>query len=112
MNYVKNIIPVLRFPESYYIAAESIFDKDPARAIEIFNSAVDARNNQALELTAGISKEAFIDALVSEYRREFIAEGYLVYVYKRLNLPIRINGTTVDHNQRLVMPLPDNEIAY
>lgn len=111
MNYVKNIIPVLRFPESYYIAAESIFDKDPARAVEIFNMVVAGRNNEALSLTAGISKEAFIDAIVSEYRREFIAEGYLVYVYKRLNLPIRSNGIEVDHHQQLVMPRPDSETA-
>ena len=112
MSYVKNIIPVLRFPECYYIAAESIFDKDPARAVEIFNMAVDARNNQALELSLGVSKEEFLDAIVSEYRREFIGEGYLVYVYKRLNIPIRSNGIEVNHNQQLVMPLPDNETLY
>ena len=112
MSYVKNIIPVLRIPESYYIAAESIFDKDPARAVEIFNMAVDARNNQVLELSPGVSKEEFQDAIVSEYRREFIGEGYLVYVYKRLNIPIRSNGIEVNHNQQLVMPLPDNETSY
>ena len=111
MNAVKNIIPVLRFPECYYIAAESIFDKDPARAIEIFNLMVDARGNTALELAPSISKETFMDAIVSEYRREFIGEGYLVYVYKRLNIPIRENGTEVDHHQQLVMPIPDNESA-
>ena len=111
MNAVKNFIPVLRFPECYYIAAESIFDKDPSRAIEIFNLMVDARSNTALELSPGISKEAFMDAIVSEYRREFIGEGYLVYVYKRLNIPIRENGTEIDHHQQLVMPIPDNEAA-
>ena len=72
---------------------------------------MDARSNTALELSSGISKEAFMDAIVSEYRREFIGEGYLVYVYKRLNIPIRENGTEIDHHQQLVMPIPDNETA-
>ena len=45
MIAAKSLEPVLRFPECYYIAAEAVFDKDRALAVEIFNKVVDARNN-------------------------------------------------------------------
>ncbi len=112
MNATKNFIPVLRFPECYYIAAESVFEKNPGRAIEIFNLMADARSNSSLKLSEGISADNFREAIVREYRREFIGEGYLVYVYKRLNLPLRIEeGVTVEHHGKLVMPVPNNESA-
>ncbi len=109
MVAAKSLIPVLRFPECYYIAAESIFDKDKARAIELFNKVVEARNNAVYDLDMNVDKADFMEAIVREYRREFIGEGQMVYVYKRLNLPLRENGTTVPHNGKLVMPIPDSE---
>lgn len=112
MSATKNIIPVLRFPECYYIAAESVFEKDPATAVDIFNKVVEARNNNSLKVSVGISATNFQEAIVREYRREFIGEGYLVYVYKRLNLPLRVEeGVTVDPLGKLVMPIPNNESA-
>ena len=109
MIAAKSLEPVLRFPECYYIAAEAVFDKDRAWAVEIFNKVVDARNNSVYNLKADVDKGTFMEALVKEYRREFLCEGQMVYVYKRLNLPLRENGTTVAHNGKLVMPVPDTE---
>jgi hypothetical protein len=109
MIAAKSLEPVLRGPECYYIAAEAIFDKDRPLAVEIFNKVVNARNNSVYNLNTDVDKEAFMEALVKEYRREFLCEGQMVYVYKRLNLPLRENGTTVAHNGKLVMPVPDTE---
>ncbi len=109
MIAAKSLEPVLRFPECYYIAAEAVFDKDRALAVEIFNKVVDARNNSVYNLKADVDKGTFMEALVKEYRREFLCEGQMVYVYKRLKQLLRENGTTVAHNGKLVMPVPDTE---
>lgn len=109
MVVAKSLEPVLRFPECYYIAAEAVYAKDRAKAVEIFNKVVDARNNSIYNLPVDVAKDVFMEAIVQEYRREFLGEGQMVYVYKRLNLPLRENGTTVDHNGKLVMPVPDSE---
>lgn len=109
MIAAKSLEPVLRFPECYYIAAEAVFDKDKALAVAIFNKAVDARNNSVYNLRVDVDKDSFMEALIKEYRREFLCEGQMVYVYKRLNIPLRENGTTVAHNGKLVMPVPDTE---
>ena len=108
-SVAKALEPVLRFPECYYIAAEAIFDKDKAKAIEIFNQVVEARGNDIYKLNANVDKETFMEFIVKEYRREFLGEGYLVYVYKRLNIPLRANGTTIAHDGKLVLPVPDIE---
>lgn len=109
MKYAQSLVSVLRFPECFYIAAESLFDKDSNHAIEIFNSMVEARNNSVYKLDAGISKNDFIAALVKEYQREFLSEGVMTYVYKRLDYPVFQNGTMVKLEGKLVMPLPDTE---
>lgn len=109
MIAAKSLEPVLRGPECYYIAAEAVFDKDRALAVEIFNKVVDARDNSIYKLNVDVNKDVFMESLVREYRREFLCEGQMVYVYKRLDLPLRENGTTVAHNGKLVMPIPDTE---
>lgn len=103
------IMPVLRVPESYFIYAESSFDVAKSDAIYIFNKFIEARNNSLLLLSEDISKEEFIDKLVSEYRREFLSEGLIVFVYKRLNLPLRSSIGDIPNNGRLVLPVPDSE---
>lgn len=110
MKLAQDIIPLLRFTESYYIAAEAIFDSDKIMAITLFNKAVEGRTgSNYYNLDSSVSKEVFIDAIVSEYKREFLGEGQMIYVYKRLNLPIRDNKTIVDHRGRLLLPIPITE---
>lgn len=112
MVAAKSLVPVMRFPECYYIAAESIFEKNKTRAVEIFNKLVNARNNSVYSLEENVDKDTFMDAIVSEYRREFLCEGQMVYVYKRLNIDMRASGTTIEHDGKLVMPVPDSEAVY
>ena len=101
-------VPVLRFPEAYYIAAESIFEKDKMKAVELFNECVTERGNEVYKLSSEVDKQTFMDAIVEEYRREFLCEGQLVFVYKRLNIPIRDESGNVEHGG-LVLPVPDIE---
>lgn len=102
-------VPVMRIPEAYYIAAESIFDKDKEKALEIFHAVLEKRLNQAYALPSSVTKEQFMDALINEYRREFLCEGQLVFLYKRLNVPIRVPGGEFAHNGNLVLPVPNTE---
>ena len=109
MKRASTTVPVMRIPEAYYIAAECIFDKDKAKALEIFHKALEKRLNQVYNLPENVDKERFMDALVEEYRREFLCEGQLIYLYKRLNIPMRISGGEFVHDGKLVMPVPDTE---
>lgn len=110
MELAQNIIPVMRFIEAYYIAAEAKFDSDKALAVATFNKAIQGRTgSQFYTLSPSVSKEEFIDAIANEYHREFLGEGQMIYVYKRLNIPIRDNNTTIDHKGRLLLPVPLTE---
>lgn len=108
MTAAQSLVPVLRFPECFYIAAESVYKKDKNQAIEIFNSLVTARNNAKYKIDVNISDRDFIKAIVKEYRREFLSEGAMIFVYKRLNLSFK-NETLEDNQNDLVMPIPDSE---
>lgn len=111
LELTQDIIPLMRFIEAYYIAAEALFDTDKTTAITIFNKAVETRTGKTFyNLDQSTSKEMFVEAIVSEYHREFLGEGQMIYVYKRLNLPIRDkNNTTIDHGGRLLLPVPLTE---
>lgn len=110
MNEAKCIIPVMRFPECHLIAAEALFDEDKGLAVTIFNDYMTKRNNNFLRVPESIQKEEFLEKITEEYRREFVGEGQLIYVYKRLNRPIiRSYGEDIGHNGRLVLPIPDSE---
>lgn len=109
MKEASETVPIMRFPEAYYIAAESIYDKNKSEAIAIFNKVIAKRSPDPDYILDGSGdKSIFIDAIVSEYRREFLCEGYMVYVYKRLNMPIRDAGLEVSPS-RLVLPVPNIE---
>ena len=107
----ENLIPIFRIPESFLIAAEAIMDKDMKKAVEIYNYFVEARGNSVYKFSieALPSPNDFLEALVKEYRREYIGEGQMVFVYKRLNIPLRDGGVLVDHYGKLVLPVPDSE---
>lgn len=110
LKLAENIIPVMRLPEAYYIAAEAISHTDLPKAIEIFNTVVEKRGNTAhYELATTTTKTEFLEAIVDEYQREYLGEGYMVYVYKRMNMPIRDAGTLVNMQNRLVLPVPNTE---
>src|ERR1700754_1530395 len=105
------VAPALRLSEMYYIAAESSYDIDPVKAESYVDTVRTARS--VLPLQVGSSAD-FITALIKEARKEFIGEGQIFYMYKRLNKGIVgpsgiINAPT---NKVFVLPLPINEIEF
>ena len=108
-----NIFPILRTSEMRFIIAETLarnneFDK----AYEILN---EMRRNRGLrngDLTTPTSLEGFLKDLVREGQREWISEGQLFYLYKRLNFNVkREDGTLAPFKkEECVVPLPIEEL--
>lgn len=113
------LIPMIRMSEIYYIAAESIYDSAPEEAKEYIARIKSGRGisssiyNETLDGIA--SKSDFINLIVNDARREFLGEGQIFYMYKRLMMtmpssdpyddPVRITEDTA------VLPLPDSETS-
>ena len=93
----KNFMPVLRWSEMYYIAAECLLngetkDFDPL--------------DENLPVTQ-IQNEIY-----KEYRKELVGEGQLFYYYKRLNFA-SIPGSAVSGSDDIyVLPMPENEVEF
>jgi len=111
-NLHPQVIPGIRLSEVYYIAAECIFDKDPGKAWEYFNTVRKYRGiGQEL---SDPDKTFFMKELVKEARKEMYGEGQIFYMYKRLNIPLQSpTGSTFPVNNNIfVFPMPDDEISF
>ncbi|PUZ29981.1 SusD family protein [Chitinophaga costaii] len=107
----QKLVPLIRLPEMYYIAAEC--STDPVAALGYLNTVRTARAIKALP--DGLTAADFQQEIFKEYQKEFIAEGQLFYYYKRRN-----ESYIVDNNQTAqlptsramyVFPLPADEIS-
>lgn len=106
----KNVIPLMRIPEMYYIAAECYVtgpEPDKGKALELLNTVREHRGiYTALE---NLSDEEVIDEIDKEYRKEFLCEGVMFYHCKRvgaLYLP-KLDQEMTD--KQYVIPFPDFE---
>lgn len=108
-----SIFPILRTSEMRFIIAETLarnneFDK----AYEILNEMRRNRGLQNGDLPKHTSLDEFLKDLVREGQREWISEGQLFYLYKRLNFAVkRENGAQTPFNkEECVLPLPKEEL--
>lgn len=109
-----NIMPLIKLPEMYYIAAEDyIRVNDLSKAIEYLNKVRKSRG-----IIAGISEGAELNVvkeeLYKEYRKEFVSEGQLFFYYKRVGnttIPGLSESLVVD-DKIYVLPYPDSEIEF
>lgn len=111
-NLGKNVMPLMRLPEMYYIAAEAYASTNPARAVDYLNLvrqsrgiAEDLENMSADEIKAEIQKE---------YRKEFLMEGQLFFFYKRVGLSTYsgLPSNLVANDNLYVLPYPNAEIEF
>jgi hypothetical protein len=111
-NLHPQLAPAMRLSEMYYIAAECLFDTDPAKAWEYFNT-VRLHRGIGTQLS-NPSRAVFMQELVKEMRKECFGDGQIFYMYKRLNMPFPGPfGSIVPASSAIfVLPFPDNEIAY
>ena len=108
-NVKQRLIPVLRLPEMYYIAAEAA----PATAdgYAYLNEVRKARLLPELA-TTGTADQLHAEIL-KEYRKEFVGEGQLWFYYKRRNTVTIPDGVGNPMNAtKYVFPLPNAEIEF
>ncbi len=83
-----NVLPMIRFTEMYYIAAECAnVNKDTTTAMSLLNKVRQARNFPANSLT-NLSQAAVQTEIQKEYMKEFLGEGQAFFYFKRMNLDI------------------------
>ncbi len=107
----RNIQPLMRITELYYIAAECTADKQQAA---YYLNEVRANRGLLTPLTAAddISTE-----ITKEYRKEFWGEGQLFFYYKRKKFAAidngsASNGSVAMNPDKYVVPLPITETQY
>lgn len=105
----KNMQPLLRLSELYYIAAEC--EQNKSKAIAYLNT---VRFNRGL---ANLSESSDVTLeLKKEYQKEFWGEGQLFYYYKRLNYSSitsgGTNGALAMSAAKYVVPLPLSETEF
>ncbi|WP_173003131.1 RagB/SusD family nutrient uptake outer membrane protein [Chitinophaga sp. SYP-B3965] len=105
-NVKQRLIPVLRLPEMYYIAAEAA--PTPDEGLTYLNTVRVARGLPAL--TASDKLEAEI---LKEYRKEFYGEGQLWFYFKRKNTITIPDGTGIIMTEAAyTFPRPQAEIEF
>ena len=109
-----NIVPLIRLPEIYYIAAECHVKgttKNLAKAVEYLEI---VRGNRGVLVDLSCPDiDSFMLELEKEYRKEFFAEALTYYLYKRLG-----KAEIVDSNNKVIkmeteqymLPFPSFEI--
>lgn len=111
-NPTLSVLPLIRTSEMRYIMAETAARRGKlGKAYEILNGMREARNLGTSPLTAASTFEDFQKDLVREAQREWISEGQLFYLYKRLNAPVkRADGSVAPFSkEETILPLPVNE---
>lgn len=107
-SYYRYKMPLIRMPEMYLIKSEAEYRATSTDdALSTLNYLRTKRNLPALqELPADYYGE-----LINEYRREFLGEGQLFFLYKRLNHPV-ITYSDIDPvaTRSYTFPLPLSEI--
>lgn len=100
------IIPMLRMSEIYLIALECTTNLDEAnqlyKSYMLEHNSYDASNNFT-------SLDEIKDFVISEYRREFFAEGQMFYTYKRFNSTNMLWRTSPVNESEYILPLPTSE---
>lgn len=105
------VLPVIRATEMRYIMAEcyarkGMYDK----AYDLLDEIRDSRGLGEVPLVRTNSWEAFSASLIGDARREWIAEGQLFYLYKRLNANVLIGKETRPFNRsEYMLPIPKDQ---
>lgn len=106
-------IPMLRMSEVYYIAAEAIYDTNPTEALGYLSLVKKGRGIRNADLSGVTNKETFLSALMSDARREFTGEGQTLFMYKRMNKPVKASSKYSDDflptDDKVVLPQPESE---
>ena len=107
-EYLRNLVPVIRLSEMYYIAAECA--ATPAEGAAYLNT---VRTNRGLSALATTLTATALEAeILKEYKKETYGEGQLFFYFKRKNTA-RVDGSSIYMTEATwVMPLPEDEVEF
>src|SRR5690606_38971334 len=80
--YKFHLMPLIKLPEMYYIAAEHYTTANPTKAIDLLNTVRRSRRIN-VDLPNGLTNEQVANELFKEHRKEYVSEGQLFFYYKR-----------------------------
>lgn len=112
------MIPMIRMSEMYYIAAEIIAKQgainsatDLLCAVKYGRGITDEYTLSMLKYNIDDNLDKFMKELFRDARREFLGEGQMFYMYKRLNLsiPAKNNNVIEPSEEKFVIPVPKSE---
>ena len=105
-------VPLLRLSEIYYMACEAQIGKDNDLALNYLNDIRETRNLP--RLNGPLSDEELTEFLIREQRKDFIGEGRMFPLYKRLFTTIYVKeGLSIaPSDDKFVFPIPDDEYEY
>ncbi|WP_316794673.1 RagB/SusD family nutrient uptake outer membrane protein [Pedobacter frigoris] len=107
-SWIKNLVPVERVSEMYYIAAEC--SPDINESVDLMNEVL---SHRGLDPLVGISSKAALQqAITKEYQKEFFSEGQLFYYYKRNRFTTIPGSTVIADNKVYVLPVPEDELIF
>ena len=113
---LKGIVPVVRMPEMFYIAAECATTKGNINSgTALLNKVRQARGLAALNASGISSSDSLSKEIMREYQKEFISEGQTFFYYKRFNKDLRqVTSTTavIIPADVYIFPIPDREKEY
>lgn len=108
-DYWKDIVPLIRISEMYYIIAETSTDSD-----EVLWAMNEIYSNRGYDKVEQI--EDLEVAIRDEYVKEFFGEGQLFFYYKRKNTPkllSLVTGKEIPMSRvKYVVPLPASETDF
>jgi len=106
----ENMIPMIRLSEMYYIASEYLYNTgEKDKAIVLLNT-LRLKRGCKREISTTIDKDEFIEELIMEARKEFLSEGQLWFMYKRLNHEIYdAYNNTIEVEKEFTFDIPVNE---
>lgn len=110
------LVPLVRLSEMYYIASEILGAED--RLEEAISLLCDVKRGRGLpesdlqQFAAQLSDyDGLMYELLRDARREFIGEGQIFYMYKRLARALTgLGGNVFPTEENYVIPLPENEL--
>lgn len=109
----KDILPMIRLSELYYIQAEVLARKgqwtQAAQKIDVVRNIRNCQTGPSGEMEKNIKDwNSFASAVVMEAARDFMQEGQVFFYYKHLNLLPKAGMKEAD----MTFPKPDNEMIF
>lgn len=111
------MIPVIRLSEVMYILAElSAEQGDVEHGIQYLETVRRARGAQRSLSTTVSTPEQLMDEIILDARKDFLCEGNMFYMYKRLNITevpsASESGAMKDMTAGYVLPVPTSESPF